>query len=507
MEDYTWLENRKLRSVDQLRLWDQNPRLNPEENHVSIADYVSDLLSQSGEKDSFLKLIRSIATNGFIPADPIVVWKNTDNEKYYVAEGNRRILALKLLRSPEKAPAAIRGYVRQQSRKLEIDDIKKIKVSVAPSYESSEWYINQRHSHHSIRRPWSRLQAMQWVANLYDKYNGDLDKITSITGQTHSQLQATFRILKIREYALNNEILSQLSIEDQNQVKSHRISMTILERWFIKKEIRDLWGIEYEGDGFKIKSNKQSFDSAYAAWLKLVLHKDDPSIDPRINTRTIDNNLDGILEKLPTVTFNDLDSESSVAGDNSNNNESSEISDDSSIQEESESETTNQTSGQSKPQRPLKGNPNRPKMVVENLHLTTSNQKLSAIFEELKQIPINRYRNVIAASLRVFLDLAVKEYILNENLESVLKQQYRCQLVDITLKQKLEYLKQNNLTNRTPPFKVVEKLLNHTNEHSLDTLNNYIHGNDTHKTNKLFLFGFWDFLYPLIDHLLDIKEI
>ena len=87
MGKYDWLEKRILRSVDYLKLWTENPRLDPEGNHVTLSDFAVDLLSQTGEKESFLKLINSIASNGYIPADPIVVWKNNDNNHYYVAEG------------------------------------------------------------------------------------------------------------------------------------------------------------------------------------------------------------------------------------------------------------------------------------------------------------------------------------------------------------------------------------------------------------------------------------
>jgi len=133
MSKYDWLEKRTLRSVDQLRLWPNNPRLDPEENHVNLADYVSDLISDTGERDSFIKLINSIASDGYIPGDPIVVWKNTSNDKYYVAEGNRRVLAIKLLRNPEKAPKSIRSFIRKNSDLISRDVIEKIKVCVAPS--------------------------------------------------------------------------------------------------------------------------------------------------------------------------------------------------------------------------------------------------------------------------------------------------------------------------------------------------------------------------------------
>ena len=75
MNKYEWLEKRTPRSVDNLRLWDGNPRLVPEENHIHIADFVSDLLSDPSEKTNFFNLIDSISTDGFIPADPVVVWQ------------------------------------------------------------------------------------------------------------------------------------------------------------------------------------------------------------------------------------------------------------------------------------------------------------------------------------------------------------------------------------------------------------------------------------------------
>ena len=138
MGKYDWLEKRTLRAVDHLRLWTDNPRLDPEENHLGIADYVSDLMAENGEKESFLRLVSSIANDGFIPADPIVVWKNNSNNKYYIAEGNRRILALKLLRSPEKAPKSIRSYIRKKSALINRKDIEKIKVCVAPTFEERD---------------------------------------------------------------------------------------------------------------------------------------------------------------------------------------------------------------------------------------------------------------------------------------------------------------------------------------------------------------------------------
>lgn len=136
---FDWLVTKTPRSVDQLRLWPENPRLNPEETHLTLKDFAEDLTNEPADKKDFYELIASISEDGFIPADPVVVWKNEENNKYYVAEGNRRLVALKLLREPHKAPKSIRSFVRKASDKMNLSEIEKIPVNVAPTFEDAEW--------------------------------------------------------------------------------------------------------------------------------------------------------------------------------------------------------------------------------------------------------------------------------------------------------------------------------------------------------------------------------
>lgn len=506
MSKYDWLEKKLLRSVDQLRLWSDNPRLDPEERHNNLNDYVTDLISDNAEKESFLKLIDSISQNGLIPADPIVVWKNSENEKYYVAEGNRRVLALKLLLNPEKAPRSIRSLIRKKSELVNRDRIEKVRVSVAPTIEDCEWYINQRHATSTLQRPWSRLQQQRWIAGLYDKYGGDVEKVSSITNLNKGQLEYTIRILNIRDLALDINVQKHLSKEEIELVKSHRIPMTILERWFLNPQVKEEWGIEFDGTEVKIKSDTNSFYRAYATWLKYVFKRGEPGVDPRIDTRTITTNLPELLGKLPRVNFIDSITEQPEVNDRSGINSSDyENNDQSASTVGGSNEDTDSPSG-GPPKRPLHNNLNRNQLVVESASLSTLNHKLDALFREFKKLPIQKYQNTTAASLRVFLDLAIAEYINSEGDDVKLQAQYKKAFHDIALKQRLEFIKQNKLKARSPSYKVVEKLLNSANEYSLDTLNNYIHGKDQHNTNKPFLNGFWDFLFPLFQEVIGMSD-
>lgn len=497
---YNWLVNRKSRSVDQLRLWSENPRLNPEDTHITLSDYASDLIEETGGKESFLKLVSSIVEDGFVPADPIVVWKDEDTSKLYVAEGNRRVLALKLLRNPAKAPRALRSFFRKCSLSIDLDDFRKIPVCIAPSFGDCEWYINQRHASSTILRPWSRHQQQRWIAELYDKHRGNVDRVLAITKLTHSQINSTLRILKIRDLALEKDVLGQLEDGDQQSIRSHRLPMTILERWFENAIVKERWGIEFDDDRVDIRSDKVTFSNAYAEWIKLVLRRDERDVPVRINTRTITSNLEEIFECLPRVSLEpQAPLEDSVSNESDERNSENEECTDA---KNNESNSVNDT----KAKEPDKNNPARSRLVVKDYQLHTENHKMFALFEELKEIPLVKYKHCVAASIRVFLDISVQEYIDQEGLSSDLQAQYKGASDRINLSQKLSFLKERKLSSHRQPKKVVSKLLNPTSRYSLDILNSYVHGSDTNHVDKNYLNGFWDFLFPLLSFILDIKE-
>ncbi|ROI10073.1 hypothetical protein EGI11_04815 [Chryseobacterium sp. H3056] len=485
---YEWLNKKTPRSVDQLRLWSENPRLNPEEKHILLSDFAEDMTFEESDRKDFFKLLKSIVDDGFIPADPVVVWKNEENEKFYVAEGNRRILALKLLREPNKAPKSIRGMVRVLSSKINKESIEKVLVNVAPSFEDAEWYINQRNSNSSLQKSWSRVQQQRWISELYEKYDGDIEKITSITKMTQGELENFIRILKIKDLVKLEEVRHQLSDSEYNDATSYRFPITILERFFSNKDVKERWGIDYDGINIKFV-NKLSFLNAYGKLIKDIVTKNPENA---IDTRTITTNLDNILNKLPKVDLENID-------DAQETNEGSKNPD---IEDQPE-ETPVTAPAPAPAPLVVKNDPNRSRLVLNIYTINTDSYRIVGLFNELKEIPL-KYSNCIASSIRVFLDLCVLKYIQTENLETAISTHYRKSIKDVSLKNRLEYLKTNNLPDK--PKKIAEKLLQTSNQYSLDVLNGYIHGQDSHYLGRGFLNGFWDFLFPLLEKLVEINE-
>ena len=96
--------------VDRIFLDQNNPRHKPYETQAEVIDYLCN-------HESILSLARDIAENGLNPIEQFSLIPDEDSGEsaltYVVAEGNRRICALKLLHDPDLAPAKLRnGFVQ-----------------------------------------------------------------------------------------------------------------------------------------------------------------------------------------------------------------------------------------------------------------------------------------------------------------------------------------------------------------------------------------------------------
>ena len=247
-----WYDRKYVRSVENLKLWKANPRYNPNEDLISVTDFAEALVEDEQEKSSFNDLIKSIAQR-FRPIDPIVVWKD-ERKRFCVAEGNRRVLALKLLLNPNKAPKGMRKYIRDLADSMP-EKITKIHVYIAPSFEEASWYISQRNNTSSLRKSWSRLQQFRWIAYQFDEVcNKDMSHMQVQTQMTIAELEYALRMLNIIRLVESDDMKVLLTEDEYKEANSHKFPITIIERFFSNVEVREKWGIAYEGINVKIRN-------------------------------------------------------------------------------------------------------------------------------------------------------------------------------------------------------------------------------------------------------------
>lgn len=129
--------------VSRLFLHLSNPRHKPVQAEAKAIERLC-------EKEYVLPLARDIAKNGLNPLEkfalvPLEQGKaGAANTNYYVAEGNRRICAIKLLNDPELAPANLRKSFEKLS--LTWNPIESVSAAIFDDVEEVDLWIDRIHS-------------------------------------------------------------------------------------------------------------------------------------------------------------------------------------------------------------------------------------------------------------------------------------------------------------------------------------------------------------------------
>lgn len=486
-----WTTRRFLRSVNNLHLWDENPRLDPSDVYITTKDYVEGMFRNDSGREDFLSLAKSIVEKGFLSLDPIVVWKNGKGH-FIVAEGNRRVAAIKLLLEPQKAPKSIKRAFVTFSNQIDKTQFEKIPVCVAPSFEDCIWYINQRHEAKSTQKRWGRENYMVWISSLYKSFGRNIDRVKSFTGAAESDIHKIMCVLNLKE-KLGEDLEGKLTTQEIEQMNSPQFPITTFERVINNAKTKEFFKLSFEDNIVIFKANYQTVLNAFAEFIhRLLLPKTD---DNYLDSRTLNTSeaIEEMLNQLPLVEESDK-VEMVIAGSDF----TSERRDNG---EDRSGSNNNQGSGGNEIEF---NNPYRPHLIPKECLIISTDYRLNELFRELKRLSVKNYPNVTCASMRVFFDIAVRNYIRDNQWIEELKSQSRTRDFDkIELATRVTFLGTKFPNGRIK--NIIIRLTNPNNEFSLDTLNRYIHSNETYAVNQVFVNRFWDFLYPLLAELTGIS--
>lgn len=492
--DNKWTTKRYLRSISNLHLWNENPRLDPTEVYLTTKDYVEGMFRNESGREDFINLARSIVENGFLSLDPIVIWKN-EKGQYVVAEGNRRIAVVKLLLEPQKAPKSIRRAFISLSSKIDKNLFEKIPVCVAPSFEDCIWYINQRHEAKSTQKRWGRENYMIWIASLYDRFGKDIKRVKSFTGATESEILKVICILRLKE-KLCEDLVGRLTESEISKINSSQFPITTFERVVNNSSAKDFFNLNFESDRITIKAEYSSFLDAFAVFFHRLLlpNSDEMYIDSRsLNTS---ESINSVLGQLPKVNRSEVVEKvidifpfGNTSDDNCNKKTGSHH---------------NEQTDRNKNNAEL-NNPNRTHIIPKECNIVNTDFRLNELFKELKRLPVRNYANVACAALRVFLDISVRNYIRdNDWVDEIEHQTKNKEFEKIELHTRINFLC-SKIQNKKAKD-VCNRLANPQNDFSIATLNRYIHSNETYAIGQDFANRFWDSMYPLLKELAGISE-
>jgi hypothetical protein len=154
--------------IEDLILDDQSSRLPKPLRGKSEKQIIEYMLMEAATLD----LMLAIGQNGFFPGEPLLVVQ--EGEKYRVIEGNRRLIALKILMRPEIVPVQ-KNKVDQimEAVKYKRDEIDLVPCQVVDDPDSVHKYLGYRHI--TGVQSWDLTQKASFLTDIRKKEFPDLD--------------------------------------------------------------------------------------------------------------------------------------------------------------------------------------------------------------------------------------------------------------------------------------------------------------------------------------------
>lgn len=171
--------------INQLRLDPLNPRL-PEsykgKSQSQLLEYIAEAYSASD-------VARSVALHGYFHSEPLIVIGEA-NDLYTVVEGNRRLVALKILSEPTLAnDLDDADEWRELAGRADIQQM--IPVVIAPDRQSVAPIIGYRHI--SGIEPWDPYAQARFIASLVDSDQLEFQDVADRVGERPSDVAAKYR--------------------------------------------------------------------------------------------------------------------------------------------------------------------------------------------------------------------------------------------------------------------------------------------------------------------------
>lgn len=372
------------RAITSLHLDHKNPRLGRESSGKAPRELVQFLF----DHDKAIEVARSITKHGFFANEPLLAVKEED--RLVVVEGNRRLAALKALREP----GLLEGTPHRQVDRLrrQIDDISalaKVPVVIAPSRRATDRQVAARHAETAILS-WTKENRSSFI----------LDKLQE--GYTNEQIQdrlgfTAADIQEARQFRAIADMARSVPLEDEvkAKVENPRAKIfTTVERVFNSKAGRAALCVKPdEQHGVKVHASRASFERGYAKLVSdIALGK---QTSRSLNT---DDQIKGYFDAWDAQDLPKRATKAIVPADIV------------------EKKTVASSKAAQKPKKAPKAKPVSKKVVPPSFKLRHGSDRLADLRKELGKINRDDLPNSGALGLRVFLELAMIDYLKRKQL-------------------------------------------------------------------------------------------
>ena len=365
----------KYLSVTTLHLDEKNPRLGQETRGRSPREIIQYLF----DHDKALEVADSIVTRGYFANEPLLAIPNGRN--YVVVEGNRRLAALKALKEPGLLSGSNGRAIERLARQADTDAISKVPVIVAPNRRATDRLLAGRHIGTPVRAWRAENRANFILSKLEEGYSDDqlLEKL----GFKFQDIQAARQTMAITTVTYSLDLPDEIRTEIDNR---HVKLFSTLERVFDSSVGRMFLKVEPDPEhGFRGTTTKKQFLRAFAHLVTdIVLGKESS------RTLNTNENIRDYFEKR--------------------NQEAIAVSKKGRFFPEDIIRKRRPAVHKKAPSR-KKGKQISQTVLPKNFKIHVGNDRLVDIRRELIRLKRSDFPNAGTVLLRVFLELAIKDYL------------------------------------------------------------------------------------------------
>ena len=197
------------------------------------------------ESERVVDLAKAIVrTNGVMAGERIIV--TTEDNRFIVLEGNRRVCACQILIKPELAPAEYRDSFPAPTQALK-DTISDVDTDIAPSRDAAEPIITRRHTEPGIE-PWTPIANQRRLLRLLAT-GKTLSEICTATGMTPARAQRLLQDARLMQYVLS---LSAWSKKERGLLVSPDLKPNAFIRFFSLKGVKDTLKMTFDAEGLEL---------------------------------------------------------------------------------------------------------------------------------------------------------------------------------------------------------------------------------------------------------------
>lgn len=193
-------------SVEWLKIDRDNPRL----VGISARTTEDSIIAQLYRGEELGELLQSIAANGYLDIEPLIVWLDPADQKFTVLEGNRRLAAIRLFREP----TVVDAIAKNERLKIGIPDITPtalatladVSVYRVPNRNAARSFIGFKHINGAAK--WESYAKAKFAAEWYKSGNVSLEDISKKIGDKHDTIKRMVAAIYVLEQAERESVFS-----------------------------------------------------------------------------------------------------------------------------------------------------------------------------------------------------------------------------------------------------------------------------------------------------------